>query len=437
MSYEENFDRIIRQKAEEAEYPFDAGNWDKASRMLDKERESGTAFKLRKVYAPAAVAVVLGTAAFLTFAYLGRPDSPVAAVLPEAAPQSIVVQSEPSKVSNVISPVAPSVSEEKIQNQASESAPVASQTGERSLPPASEPRPNSPVSEPIAVTQEPVAAKENLKEEPVASIEPAAEPVINVSVIQPETASEELVVSEEQTSTTLDGVTMFLPYEQDEEVNTANVTLLFVYEDYFRKNYKAYWFALDAGTAYAPGWYTNGVNDARSFNGYAGLTYGRYFCDRIGVSAGLEAYNISNINQPLYAIEGKDYSFGSTATSTVVTTTQLFYGAVPLKVHYAFSRGNRLSAGVSLGWAMCGRNTIETYAVENDLPVKGSTYADGVYEGVGNNTQLSLAYRYMAGKRVGLQAEYLYGVSDLFRKNEGQTQTQFLRVGIQYLFLDK
>ncbi len=38
MSFEDQFDKIIRQKAAESDFPFDANNWEKASRMIDADR---------------------------------------------------------------------------------------------------------------------------------------------------------------------------------------------------------------------------------------------------------------------------------------------------------------------------------------------------------------------------------------------------------------
>ena len=39
MNQEQKFDKIIRKKVDEAEFPFDENNWNKLSMQLDAERK--------------------------------------------------------------------------------------------------------------------------------------------------------------------------------------------------------------------------------------------------------------------------------------------------------------------------------------------------------------------------------------------------------------
>lgn len=56
MSFEEEFDRKIKMKMDEAAFPFDPANWEKASAMLDASRGAGVATAApKKWYLPAAL----------------------------------------------------------------------------------------------------------------------------------------------------------------------------------------------------------------------------------------------------------------------------------------------------------------------------------------------------------------------------------------------
>src|SRR5436190_17656046 len=67
MSYEEEFDKIIRQKAGETDYPFDENNWVKTSQMIDAERSAARKLFWKKFYLPAAVVGGFAVTALLTY----------------------------------------------------------------------------------------------------------------------------------------------------------------------------------------------------------------------------------------------------------------------------------------------------------------------------------------------------------------------------------
>src|SRR5688500_2134284 len=75
MSFEEEFDKIIRQKAEEAKYPFEESNWEKTSRMLDTERQASRALKLKRFYLPAVLCLAIGSVGMLVYSYMNTPEN--------------------------------------------------------------------------------------------------------------------------------------------------------------------------------------------------------------------------------------------------------------------------------------------------------------------------------------------------------------------------
>ena len=66
MSFEEEFDKKVRQKAEGVDYPFDSSNWEKASRMIDAERLPGAVKAAGKSYASLGIGLFVGTAVLVS-----------------------------------------------------------------------------------------------------------------------------------------------------------------------------------------------------------------------------------------------------------------------------------------------------------------------------------------------------------------------------------
>lgn len=62
MSFEEEFDSIIKQKAEQADFPFDGKNWDKAAAMLDGQKAVTGLPVWKKMIVPAVLGIAAITA---------------------------------------------------------------------------------------------------------------------------------------------------------------------------------------------------------------------------------------------------------------------------------------------------------------------------------------------------------------------------------------
>ena len=69
MSFEEEFDKIVRQKAEEANYPFDQANWEKASSMLDAGRKAAAVPARSSYLLPVSILVGIAGAGILAAIY--------------------------------------------------------------------------------------------------------------------------------------------------------------------------------------------------------------------------------------------------------------------------------------------------------------------------------------------------------------------------------
>ncbi|MBL7922412.1 MAG: hypothetical protein JNJ40_19000 [Bacteroidia bacterium] len=214
-------------------------------------------------------------------------------------------------------------------------------------------------------------------------------------------------------------------------------------EDYHRKGKKRISFLnAEAGGTFLLGWDSKDGKDARGFNWYAGVNYGKFINKNIGFSVGSQFYNIGNIKQSFYESSKAVYGLGSTSSNTVITTQSLYYFSVPLKFYYAVNPSHQIGAGVNPSFLFSSKNLVENYRLtdgikSNEMESKTS----GIYEGVRlNNILISAFYRAKLNKRVFLNTEVVYGVRDVFKNTNSNNYSQKplgLRVGLQYTLFEK
>jgi hypothetical protein len=487
MSFEEEFDKIIRRKAEEEKYPFDEGNWEKTSRLLDAERKTTRALNLKKLYLPAALLIILGSAGLITFNYFaGNTDEHIVSVVAKADQQNVntsdksneaqtnIVQKETTQQNNVINnhPASmnkPVESSEPVSNNSSANSDMSAHNSAKIAPEQTE-EPISPIKqekEEIKTVSQNLAGKEPepAQESIVNTIIPgnqnnsAAENNQNASVSkdnqdEKKSGVDELLLQagagsiEQKTEADwLAAVYSNLPFEMSElELMPTPFNILNRYDDdYYKNNQKPRKHYLNAefGSNYLLGWDTKSGKDGSGFNWFGGFNYGRYLSKKISVSLGIQAYNLGNIQQPFYMNTNKEYGFGSTNSYTVVTSNNLYYLSLPLKFNYAVNSSNIIGFGINAGLLLSSNNTVETYyLLDNQKIPSGPTQKNtGVYQGTRmNNMMLSVHYLTHLTKRFGLNAEFNYGLTDIF-KNMGEIQNterpMGFRLSIQYTLFDK
>lgn len=214
-------------------------------------------------------------------------------------------------------------------------------------------------------------------------------------------------------------------------------------EDYRRKGKKRMSFLnAEAGGAFLIGWDSKDGKDGRGFNWYAGVNYGKFLNKKFGFSAGSQFYNVGNIKQSFYESSKSVYGLGSTSTNTVITTQSLFYFSVPVKVYYAVSASHQIGASVNPSFLFSSKNVVETYRLTDDIKSNEMTSkSSGIYEGVRlNNVLISAFYKAQLNKRLFLNTEVMYGVRDIFKNTTSNNYSQKpigLRVGLQYTLFEK
>jgi hypothetical protein len=235
-----------------------------------------------------------------------------------------------------------------------------------------------------------------------------------------------------------------LPFEtNDPELISTPFNYLSRYdEDYYTKgNPKTHYLNAEIGGTYLLGW--SSKHDAKGFNYFGGINYGRYLCPKTSVSVGLQVYNVSHIEQPFYTDSHKEYGFGSSTIYTVVTTNQLLYTSVPVKFNYHLNSSSLFGIGLNIGYLIAASNTVRSYRSNPEEPEAdlSKTKPHGVYEGTKTtNMMLSANYKAQLCQRVGINAEFIYGLTDIF-KNMGDVKNaekpMGFRLSLQYTLFDK
>jgi hypothetical protein len=491
MSFEEEFDKIIRQKAEEAKYPFEESNWEKTSRMLDVERQAARALKFKKIYLPGILAVVVGTVGLLAYSYMGDAGTTGSALalntssntISQAADQtpanelkitnSHVAASAPAtevKNEEVTAPVSPT---EKNGSSASPLTAAIPTLKKENTPSSQTARENSlPGSKGNAMEQETPAIPESgslVKEVGTGKISPTKDPQ-NTSASEESSLPENAAITAKnagseypenssfatinlETSATessqlkvdfLTGINLDLPFQlTDPELMPTPFNFLNRYdEDYYNKGkQKTHYLNAELGGTYLMGWNTGKGTDGQGMNYFGGFNYGLYLSKKISVGLGIQAYNISHIKQPFYSTKRKEYDFGSTSIYTVVTSNDLYYVSVPLKLNYSLNSSNMIGFGINAGYLLGAKNTVETFSDNKEKPADGPVTTKGIYENTRmGNIMLTAHYNARVCKRVALNAEFVYSTTDIFN-NVGVVKSTEKPVGfrlsLQYTLFDK
>lgn len=463
MSLEEEFDSIIRQKAEDEYYAFDENNWRKADRLLDAERKTAQGVKLKKMYVAGTIVLLVGLAALLSLRYVNQTTavSQVPEVVNSNSASDNKLAIVPGKQLNE-NEVAPNSEFSHRATLASGSSPSTIQQIKTSsdknnsgtVTAAGNPKQtetkaglfNDAISE-TANTSEQADIKNNAETKGSSGNEPVAENA-SVPVQDNPISSLDYPVADdmdgESLSAEVENVTMnqlsvpfLIPFNSNEEQELKHVPFnhLKRYEDDYvlTNTQKKQYLNVELGVNYLFGWNTKQGKDGYGLNWLLGFNYGRYFSGKNSISAGVQVYNLGNISQPFYQISSKDYGFGSTTTYTRVKTTQLYYVAVPLKYNYTLNSSNTIGVGINAGYLLTGNNTVsEYYLLDNEEKyITSPLEVKGIYEGVNRfNMMLSAHYNTQFFKRLSLGLEFNYGLNEIF-ENMGEIKTIEKPIGVR------
>lgn len=492
MNLDEKFDKTIKQKISEAEFPFDESNWEKASRMIDAERGVSVGAKSSKLFlliGTIFLGVAAGTFAFL---YHGHDqDENKIALNSQVIQENSSYRAEQLTEKSVSSEKQNSEGTEmKSENSASETKGGAESANvtlnnDHSSSDASGSVSNSSTendhssssvqpgtshhmkaensgAEKVSGSNSSAKADPSDKNSNLASVKSNTtkkqRPVLgDKSAHKNKEANENVIdmqllnaaASEEKEITTADYLEMHssvLQLWQKEEVlrNSPHDFIRIYDEDYYKRSRRRLHFInAEAGGAYMLGWQTQQGSDANGLNYYAGLNYGLYIKKKMSVTIGAQLYNISNINTPFYSRQSFQYDFGYNGNYTNITTNELLYVGIPVKFYRNISRTGKVGVGVNTAFLVDSKNSVQTYT-ERDL-VKSNIQTvqqKGNFDGVNTmNVMLSANYNQRLNRRFFINAEFVYGLSDTYKKNatlnNSRENNMGVRLGIQYTLFER
>ena len=455
MSFEEEFDRIIRQKMEGNKVPFSEGDWQKASDLIEKDKLSSSVISsTKRFYKMGAITFVITALTTISFLVVKDPSIEKELVSDKKETQKVIQQkSQQTLAHNSIKEVhiakGPSKSELSDKIAATSMSGAISSKAESTAFPVSKKNPNSKNSI-VQKTTEPsselkqttgntkkpfivAAAVPNDKEES------EEKPEINSEIESYDAGSSSISESTPIERLNQQPTDFRYHLNEPELIPQNGFSKRLKEEDYYKKGASklSHFLLMEGGVNYHFGWTDLNGTDGKGLNWYAGLTYGCNFNKHLGVSIGMQAYTVEHIQTPFYTSSQKVYSFGSAQSQTVLTCNSLLYAALPLKIHYTTSSNWRFSAGVNAGVVVEAKNTVQTIQLSDGVLVASETHTEsGLYSGLNTTSFLLCAsVNKEITNRVEFQAEFNYGLSDLFENTSSNTNKQLgnsIRLGLNY-----
>lgn len=480
MSFEEQFDKIVKQKAENAEFPFDNSNWEKAAAMLDAERVASPIAAKRSRWIPA----VIGLGVVLVAGYFVIPD--------QTSEASVKLSSKKDQTAKNYS------SENQLQSASGNSKHAAATTPDEQLnrtgvikaqevavvnPQPLSPPNNSPLADPevlqpalsknavsktnnsirrtnrtnasgnqaqkqTGVPEQFVASEAN-NESSTANSAPESNNEKRNNVLFPGSPVSETAISESNEYIPVSPIvwlsskTLLLDQQVNEPEVFSSMSYLSRYDnkDYVRTPFSKY-LAIVGGIHYGLGWQNGAAVDGKGVNYFGGIEFGKHFGKMYCINAGLQYFSFGNIASPYYESIGKGYGFGYTQSYISVRTQQLNYLSLPVMLQLQSKDGFFVGAGFTANYLVSAKNTISSYGISDG--VRGSvTNVENkdIYDG-------TKSFGAMAGFRAGVViknratvfGELQYGLNDLFdsqTKKQNNERITGLRVGLSYYLINR
>ena len=477
MNQEQKFDKIIKKKVDEAEFPFDEQNWNKFSAQLDLERSlsnnrgwgkflylgllflgiTSVSIALYKIQGP------FGQKGNLIYANNTNVDKTVSSAQRNSASFQLNSHSENNllAVNNTNNQSEKSAdlnsltTGEDKSNSTAENSTNDNSAGNAVL--KNELNTNSDSKNDLTSIEIKKAQKTNSisisKKSPLTSskqnnyniFEGNSKDDINGEMNSTTRNHSDLAGGVSLEHTALNRIDSKLPFVYSvRNVKIGAVKLPSWYDDDYRRkgNKKLSFLNAEFGGAYLLGWESKNGKDAKGFNWYAGVNYGKFINKKTGFSVGSQFYNVGNIKQSFYESSKSVYGLGSTSSNTIITTQALFYFSVPIKFYYAVNSTHQIGASVNPSFLFSSKNVVENYRLTDGIKSNEITSnTSGIYEGVRlNNILVSAFYRAKLNKRTYLNTEVLYGVRDVFKNtvtNDYSQKPVGFRLGIQYTLFEK
>ncbi|MBL7931866.1 MAG: hypothetical protein JNL60_08190 [Bacteroidia bacterium] len=178
------------------------------------------------------------------------------------------------------------------------------------------------------------------------------------------------------------------------------------------------YFYAEGGTYLNFGWNVNGKHEGLGFNPYFGLSYVFLLSDKTSVTLGGYYYTINRLKSSK-TIKSTEVIFGEVSDVTEITPSRFNYIAVPIKFQYNLGENGVLTAGASFAYLLDVQSRVRTYHETYNATENESTHWSGGYrEGIRTfNNQISLGYRRKLYQNLWVNAEFLFGITDIRDNN--------------------
>jgi hypothetical protein len=163
------------------------------------------------------------------------------------------------------------------------------------------------------------------------------------------------------------------------------------------------------------GWNSGDGSEAQGVNPYAGVSYLNRISDKLAFSLGTYFTMLTNLRSGSKTIKSSVIVFGEESEVTRITPISASYLSIPVRAHYLINEKNAVTGGVSVLYLLNVRSIEETYTErlnrqENHVEVKTYGYTAGFRL---LNPAINIGYRRKLTGKIWLDAEVLFGISDL------------------------
>ena len=167
-----------------------------------------------------------------------------------------------------------------------------------------------------------------------------------------------------------------------------------------------------AGGNYSLGWTNNGITEGSGITPLGGFTYTHYFSIKFSASIGVGYSELNKLDKS-YTSNTIQYDFGQNANITSVTPEKVYYMAFPARFHYSVGK-SIFTGGIDFLWLLTTSSQLTTYKQNYLGQESGNTsqMQNGYTEGFNNmDFQFIVGYTRMLTERLGISAEYYYGLA--------------------------
>lgn len=172
--------------------------------------------------------------------------------------------------------------------------------------------------------------------------------------------------------------------------------------------------SFETGVSYLFGWNNPGKKDASGVNPVVGLNY--YNVSKpITFSFGIHYTMVRNLSYSSHTVTTTRYNFGEESDVMIFTPTTMHYLTAPIRIGYSVNSKNTFGLGYNVGYLFNLNSNVELYAQTagkkgNATILKTSGYTQG-FKTI--DQQISIFYRRNLAKDLWLNAEFMYGLTDV------------------------